>query len=244
MVNMELNKTVREVVLEIPGATRLFEKLGIDYCCGGEHSLEEACAQANVELNDVLSVLAQTTHDENRNENFLDAKLAYVIDHIVSTHHVFTREEIDRLQALLLKVCTKHGQNHPELEQLQTLFQSLSSELRPHMMKEELVLFPYIVAMEEAAASKRTLGVPPFGAVTNPVRMMMAEHENAGELLKQMRQITSSYSTPPDACISYETLYRALDAFEKDLHQHIHLENNILFPRAVIMEANPQIVSV
>ena len=246
MLDMNPNKTVREFALEVPGATRLFEKMGIDYCCGGNRSIADACMAAHLTVEDVLSSLeaTQTVTGENDQVDFRNEKLANLIDHILSTHHVFTREEIDRLGALMQKVFGKHAGNHPELEELQSLFQMLSYELGPHMMKEERVLFPYILAIEDAAANHRTLGVPPFGTVTNPIRMMMFEHDNAGSLLKRMRQVTSDYSVPADACISFQTLYKALEAFEKDLHQHIHLENNVLFPRAVILEANPPLDSV
>lgn len=246
MLDMNPNKTVREFALEIPGATRLFEKIGIDYCCGGDRSIADACMAAQLTVEDVLSSLeaTRTVAGENNKVEFTDAKLSDLIDHILDTHHVFTREELERLRALMQKVCTRHTENHPELEELESLFQSLYAELGPHMMKEERVLFPYIMAIEDAAANRRTPQAPPFGSVTNPVRMMMFEHDNAGHLLKRMRQVTSDYSVPADACISFQTLYQALEAFEKDLHQHIHLENNILFPRAVIMEVNTRSASV
>ena len=237
MINLEPNKSVREVVLELPNATRVFEKIGIDYCCGGQRSLADACTTAGVTFEDVLRSLESTAQPADVDKDFRTTSLAELIDHILTTHHTFTRDELQRLRALMMKVCSKHAQNHPELEQLRAVFESLSFELEPHMMKEERVLFPYIIAMEDAVKHQRQLGRPPFGTVANPIRMMMLEHDNAGYLLKQMRQLASNYTPPADACISYQTLYQALDAFEKDLHQHIHLENNILFPRAVEMEA-------
>jgi regulator of cell morphogenesis and NO signaling len=237
-MNLEPNTTVRELALRIPGATRVFEKAGIDYCCGGLRSLADACAKARVTVEDMMSSLesATTSHLPDEQPNFPTLTPGELIDHIVHTHHVFTKTEIGRLRALLDKVCGVHGQNHPELKGLRSLFETLAAELEPHMMKEERVLFPYVVGMEEAIQQERPIGVPPFGTVANPVRMMMLEHDNAGELLREMRQLTSNYVVPADGCISYQTLYQALDAFEKDLHQHIHLENNILFPRAVEME--------
>jgi len=237
-MNIELNKTVRELAVEIPGATRVFEKVGIDYCCGGQKSLADACAQAGVTVEHMMSSLGEAKASQGPGEgpNFLAVSLAELIDHIVSNHHVFTRDEIRRLRALLDKVCSVHYQNHPELLRLRSVFETLAAELEPHMMKEERVLFPYVKMMEAAARDERALPVPPFGTVANPVRMMMMEHDAAGELLKEMRQLASNYVAPPDACISYQTLYEALDAFEKDLHQHIHLENNVLFPRAAETE--------
>jgi regulator of cell morphogenesis and NO signaling len=239
-MNLTTTKTVKELAVEIPGATRVFEKAGIDYCCGGYRSLENACADAGVSMTDVVRSLesAKTAHEPGEEPNFLTATLAELIDHIVEKHHVFTRAEIQRLRALIEKVHGVHGQNHPELENIRSLFQTLSAELEQHMMKEENVLFPYITGMEAAIRADRPFRKPPFGTVANPVRMMMIEHDGAGVLLEQMRENSANYAIPPDACISYQTLYQALDTLEKDLHQHIHLENNILFPRAVEMEGN------
>ena len=238
-MSSEPNKTVRELALAIPGATRVFEKVGIDYCCGGQQSLADACAGAQLTVDDVMKSLklAADSHSAAEEPNFLTATLAELIDHIVDKHHVFTKNEIERLRGLLNKVSGVHSENHPELRTLSTLFEALSVELGPHMIKEEQVLFPYVKRMEAAVRDGRPVMPPPFRTVANPVRMMMLEHDGAGELLKKMRRITSNYTAPEDACISYQTLYQALDAFEKDLHQHIHLENNILFPRAVEMEA-------
>jgi regulator of cell morphogenesis and NO signaling len=137
---------------------------------------------------------------------------------------------------LLDKVCSRHGKNHPELVDLRDVFQRLKQDLNPHMLKEEQVLFPFVARMEEAVSEQRAVPLPFFGTVQNPVRMMSNEHDTAGGLLAEMRRITGGYVTPPDACISFQTLYQALQEFETDLHQHIHLENNILFPRAIEME--------
>jgi regulator of cell morphogenesis and NO signaling len=237
-MDLATSKTVRELALEIPGATRVFENLGIDYCCGGKQSLAAACLAAGVTAESVMNSLehANGSHTQIDEPNFLSATFVELIDHIVEKHHVFTQTEIARLRALIDKVHSVHGQNHPELAEIRSLFASLSAELEPHMMKEERVLFPYVIGMEEAVRNKRPVGNPPFGTVRNPIQMMMLEHEDAGYLLKRIREASSNYTVPADACISYQTLYQALEAFEKDLHQHIHLENNILFPRAVEME--------
>jgi regulator of cell morphogenesis and NO signaling len=231
----ESRKTVREYALEIPAATRIFEKLGIDYCCGGDKSLADACAKAGVAVEEVLgSFQTNARSDEtNGDAEWQTLSQAELIAHIVEKHHVFTREELVRLDALLAKVCEVHGQNHPELFYIQDRFGKLRGELEPHMLKEESVLFPYIVRMEEAAVANQTLPRPPFGTVRNPVRVMMAEHDAAGYILGRIREASSDYTVPADGCISYKTLYCALAALEVDLHQHIHLENNILFPRAV-----------
>jgi len=137
---------------------------------------------------------------------------------------------------LFVKVCSVHGQSHPELAEIRTTFAGLAQELTTHMMKEEMVLFPYIVRMEEAVIQHEPVLPPPFGSVQNPISMMEHEHQSAGNALGAMREASGGYTPPTDACISYQTLYKTLSEFEADLHQHIHLENNILFPRAIAME--------
>src|SRR6266508_5907913 len=162
--------------------------------------------------------------------------LTTLTEHIIYTHHSFTRQELDRLGKLFDNVCSRHGENHPELFEAQKTFYQLTQDLIPHMLKEEQVLFPYITRVEEAAGEGRRVPPPFFGTVQNPVRMMMLEHEAAGDLLRALRATTVNYTPPPDACASYQALYQALAGFEADLHQHIHLENNLLFPRAIEME--------
>ncbi len=232
--------TVRELAVAIPEATRVFERLGIDYCCGGSRSLADACQAANVPLEEVVRSLNQTEQSapaHNGSRNWQAESLTALASYIVDTHHVFTHQELNRLTQLLTKVCSVHGENHPELLRVQTLFASLNQELTPHLLKEEQVLFPYITRMEEAVNHARPVPPPFFGTVRHPVRMMMMEHDAAGEVLREIRQVTHNLTVPPDACISYQTLYQALAALEEDLHQHIHLENNILFPRAIEMES-------
>jgi len=232
-------RTVRELALEIPEATRIFEKIGIDYCCGGNKSLEEACATANLSVDEVLDSLElaeQTARAKQKDRNWQAEPLAELVAHINSKHHKYTREEIARLRPLFDKVVSVHGKNHPELQQIRASFQGVAQELTTHMMKEEMMLFPYIVRMEEAVIQKEPVLPAPFGTVQNPVAMMMHEHDSAGDALRAMRQASAGYMPPGDACISYQTLYKALADFEADLHQHIHLENNILFPRTVAME--------
>lgn len=232
-------KTVRELALEFPEATRVFEKLGIDYCCGGGKSLEDACAASNLSVDQVLDSLEmaeQIARASQADRNWQTEPLAELVAHINSTHHKYTREEIARLNPLFDKVCSVHGKNHPELSQMRATFRGLGQELSMHMMKEEAVLFPYIVRMEEAVIQQEPVLPPPFGTVQNPVTMMIHEHDSAGDALRALRQFSSGYVPPADACISFQTLYKALAVFEADLHQHIHLENNILFPRAIEME--------
>ena len=235
MINSET--TVREIALQMPESTRLFERLQIDYCCGGNQPLTQACASAGVNVDTVVEMLGKVAESPETSESdFQNLSLADLIEHILTTHHVFTKTEMDRLEALTAKVIGAHGNNHPELIHLGELFKTLCDDLKPHMFKEEQILFPYIIAMTRAAAQNRPAPFAPFGTVNNPVRMMMSEHDMAGQLLRELRALTSDYKVPADACISYRTLYEALENFEKDLHQHIHLENNILFPKALDLE--------
>jgi regulator of cell morphogenesis and NO signaling len=241
IMTIDSTMTVREVAIEMPQATRVFEKLKIDYCCGGGKPLTEACATAGVEVENLMRMLEETGPGEAQRNGSLDfqkATLTELIDHILDNHHVYTKEEMARLESLIDKVIGAHSANHPELHGIGELFQQLCADLKPHMFKEEQILFPYIVEMERAALQNGPTPFAPFGTVNNPIRMMMMEHDTAGDILRELRQTSSNYTVPPDGCISYQTLYQALEAFEKDLHQHIHLENNILFPRAVQMEGS------
>ena len=238
-MNLDTAKTVREVALNNPAATRVFEKFGIDYCCGGNKSLEQACGEANLKIQQVLESLnLALSASDSRQEGkaWLAEPLADLIMHINNTHHKYTREEIARLRPLFDKVCNVHGEKHPELQQVRHDFHALAQELSTHMMKEEVVLFPYVARMEGAVIAREPVLPAPFGTVRNPVAMMMHEHDSAGNLLRTMRDLSNGYQPPANACVSYKTLYSALAEFERDLHQHIHLENNILFPRAIEME--------
>jgi regulator of cell morphogenesis and NO signaling len=231
--------TVRDLAIALPGATRIFERAGIDYCCGGSRTLADACLTFRVPLDEIVRSLEAAGHDSQSGDEIIGwqgESLTALSAHIIETHHAFTKQELLRLEKLLDKVCSRHGENHSELNRLRELFHMLKDELIPHMLKEEQVLFPYVARMEEAVAAGGDIQPPFFVTVRNPVRMMTTEHDTAGELLREMRAATGNYGVPADACISYQTLYQALAELEADLHQHIHLENNILFPRAVEME--------
>jgi len=232
-------RTVRELAVENPGATQIFERFGLDYCCGGNQTLEQACRGRNLSVGEVRNSLQAAEHSalaSQEDRNWQTEPLGDLVSHITTTHHKYTRDEIARLGPLSAKVCSVHGANHPELLQLRDIFTGLSQELATHLMKEEMVLFPYIIRMEEAVIEKAPILPPPFGTVQDPVSMMEHEHDSAGNALRTLREISQGYTAPPDACISYQTLYKALADLEADLHRHIHLENNILFPRAIEME--------
>jgi regulator of cell morphogenesis and NO signaling len=240
MTTISSTTKVRDVALELPQSTRLFEKFKIDYCCGGDRPLAAACASAGVDVENLLELIEQvkqTPAAENGKPDLQKATATELIGYILEKHHVFTKDEMARLEPLAEKVVGAHGANHSELLALRDLMRHLFEDLRPHMFKEEQILFPFIIALENAHQQNRSAPFAPFGTVNNPVRMMLMEHDTAGDLLREMRKLSSDYAVPPDACISFKTFYAALAAFEQDLHQHIHLENNLLFPRAIELEA-------
>jgi regulator of cell morphogenesis and NO signaling len=239
MMTLTITKTVRDYAIETPQTIPVFEKLGIDFCCGGNRPLDEACAAANLNLDSVLQSLEKALAEPVRpsDRELRAGSLAELMSHIVKTHHVYVRTQIPEICKLAEKVYRKHGANHPELETIRNVFQGLGEELMTHLMKEENILFPYIERMEEAVIQGDPILAPPFGTVANPVRMMEHEHDDAGGALKSLRETSNGYTPPADACVSFQALYTALANFERDLHQHIHLENNVLFPLAVEMES-------
>jgi regulator of cell morphogenesis and NO signaling len=237
-------KTIREIALEAPQTTRVFEEFKIDYCCGGRKPFADACTEAGLDPAVVAQKIGAALKDhEARGENVGAEKRlpSELIDHIIAKHHIFTVQEIERLAPLMDKVCRRHGEHHPELFKLQPIFLALADSLVPHMRKEEAVLFPYIQALEAARSGGMAAPPPHFGTVENPIRMMMADHEEDGERLRTMREISHDYALPDDACPSFTALYSGLEELEKDLHRHIHLENNVLFPAAVALEHGDQV---
>lgn len=235
--------TVRDLVVGHPESRKVLESLGIDYCCGGGDELAEAVAEAGLDLADVVKAVEQAVADADQPESaperdWQEASLTDLVDHIESTHHVFMKQALPRLGDLFAKVLDAHGPKHGDmLTPLQTTSQALRSEIEMHLMKEEQILFPYVRQMDASVAA--TGVVPPMhcGTVQNPIRQMEVEHENAGEALARMRSVTADYALPEDACPTFSALFDGLREMEADLHEHIHLENNILFPRAEAMEA-------
>ena len=239
-MNIDAAKAMREIVAGMPSSTAVLEELGLDYCCGGDRSLEDACRQRGLSVEEVVGMIEANERSSHRHgrgaRDWNAAPLAELISYIVNKHHQFTRQALNEGRTLLPRVCAKHGDNHPELRMVESTFQDLDGELTAHMFKEEQVLFPYIAELEDGHRNNRPVSRPPFGTVENPVRVMICEHDSAGEKLKKIRETTGDYVTPPDACTSYQALYRTLRALEEDLHHHIYLENYVLFPRAVEME--------
>ncbi len=240
-MNIEIDRTVGQQAAAYPASKRIFEKLGIDYCCGGSKPLAEACTDHGIEFDQLVEMLSS---EESRSAgargadlDFPSMSLAALSDHIVREHHVFTRDENERITALLEKVCSVHGNNHEELFEIQKIFGMMRLELENHMLKEERMLFPYISLMESSLGFNQPVPPAPFGSTRNPIRVMLSEHDAAAAQLRDIRQLSADFTVPEDACTSYRSLYEELEGLEKDLHEHIHLENNLLFPRAIQMES-------
>lgn len=235
-----MNKTIRDIALEAPATTRVFEEFKIDYCCGGRRSIEDVCSASGIDPKVLMERIERAIVNSQSSSDLAhpeDKSPGDLIGYILDKHHVFTAQELERLTPLMVKVANRHGELHPELHDLHAVFIELAGSLVPHMRKEEVVLFPYILQLETAVNAG--LSAPPshFGTVENPVRMMMSEHDADGERLRKMREITNDYTLPEGACPSYTALYAGFEDLERDLHRHIHLENNVLFPAAVKLEA-------
>jgi len=230
-------RTVGELAAEVPTSIRVFETWKIDYCCGGRMPLPEACAAAGKSVDDFIAELerAAAVPDANTRDWRADS-LALMASNIVAIYHTYTREELQTIAPIADKVLGVHGQRRPELAEVVSLIRELTGDLLPHMLKEEQVLFPYVTQLDDAATHGQPAPTPFFGTVKNPVRMMMLEHDRVGELLASLRGVTSGYTPPDDACFSYRELYRRLAEFEARTHEHVHIENNLYFPRAIALE--------
>ncbi|HEY8548001.1 MAG TPA: iron-sulfur cluster repair di-iron protein [Acidimicrobiales bacterium] len=220
-----------DLVATHPGAARVLDGLGLDFCCHGARTLAEACAEAGVDVAAVATELAALDGDGDGDTGWADLDPPDLADHIVATHHRYLWDELPRLEKLATKVADVHGDRHPELAEVHELVGALRADLEPHMLKEERVLFPAIAVL---AAGRRDL---PFGSAANPIRAMQQEHEHTGELLQRLRAATKGYDVPDDGCASYRALYEGLAALEADTHQHVHKENHVLFPAVLRLEA-------
>ncbi len=227
-------KQVRDLAIEQPSSVRVFERFGIDYCCGGRKPLEQVCSEQNIPLPQLLQELAEAEgHSPQPIEPWIARPLSELVDHIVRECHAPTRTELERLTVLANKVNSRHGANHPELVQIQQLVRQILEEMTPHMDKEERVLFPYIISLETAAATGAAKPYAFFGSVANPIAAMMADHDLVGAALASIRSLTNDFELPAGACPTYHALYTTLADFEALTHRHVHLENNVLFPGAI-----------
>ena len=235
MSNLSIDTTVGQLVAEQPALARVFERLGIDYCCGGKMPLAEACGKMGLDAASVLKVIRACDNGKGTDDHghWALTTMGQLVDHIVTEHHGFLRTELPRLTGMMGKVIAAHGQREPHLKEVGQILAGFKAEIDQHLVKEEQILFPMIKELEGAKTK------PAFhcGSVGNPIRVMMMEHEGAGDAMHRMRELTKNYVAPEEACNTYRALLDGLREMEEDMHRHVHEENNILFPKAAKLEA-------
>jgi len=238
-IPMELynSQTIKEIVTQNFRTAAVFEKYSLDFCCKGGVTIADACKEKNIDPSSVISEL-QTLNEaaDNSSQRFNQWSPDFLVSYIVENHHAYVREAIPSLLAHSRKVAYVHGERHPEMKKVADIFGVVADEMTSHMHKEERMLFPYIVALFNSSHDKSSVPHAPFGSVCNPIAMMEHEHDSAGSLMYEIRELTKSYIVPEDACTTYKVTLAELKEFEHDLHKHVHLENNILFPKAIKLE--------
>jgi len=234
---MTETNTLAELAATSLKAVRILEQHGLDYCCGGKRSLDEACRTKGLDAAAVLGEIAGTAADADAGKDWRSAPLQELAQHILRTHHEYLKLNLPALGQRMQKVAAVHGSKDPEvLPRMASVYAALRAELELHLHKEEVILFPFL--MEYGRAEAQGLPVPPvpFGSIANPITVMEREHDSAGDALAELRSLTGGYTLPAYACSTVQALYGGLQELEADLHVHIHLENNILFPRAIALE--------
>ncbi len=234
-MQINTNTIVGDIVRSNFKTARLFEKNNIDFCCGGSISVAEACKNANIDPKQLLPEIEQVLMVSDPDSSYIEGlELDELSDYIVKRHHSYVRENIPFLTQKLQKLCDVHGENHPELFEVNKLFGETAGNLTMHMQKEEMILFPYIRNMV-----KQKQGGPntaQLGNVLGPIEVMNLEHQAEGERFEKISTLTNNFTTPADGCNTYQVTYKTLQDFEQDLHRHIHLESNILFKKAIELE--------
>jgi regulator of cell morphogenesis and NO signaling len=231
------HETIGQIAARDLQKALIFKKHGLDFCCGGKKTLQEACAAKGLDVATIENELQRADTKITTQPLPYDYwDLDFLADFIIQTHHSYVKRTLPEITAYAAKVARVHGNNHPELVAIDQLVTAIGAELSSHLMKEEHVLFPYIKEIAIAARNRRSPGEAGFGSVQHPINIMEMEHETVGAQLEKIRELSNNYALPKDACATYSVLYRLLDEFENDLHIHVHLENNILFPKALALE--------
>lgn len=236
-MNITKESIIGELVAQDYRTASIFKKNGIDFCCNGNRTIEESCNQKKKNPTEIIEQLTEiaSQKEDTSGTNFNSWPLDLLADYIEKKHHRYVEAKIQEITPFLNKVVRVHGDRHPELQEIEQLFIQSAGELTAHMKKEEMILFPFIRKMVSAQQSKTTAQAP-FGTVQNPIQMMMHEHNNEGERFRKIAELSQNYTPPQDACNTYMVTFALLKEFEDDLHQHIHLENNILFPKSIQLE--------
>jgi len=234
-------QTVRDIALENPATIRVFEKFGIDYCCGGRKPLAEACEAKNIAVDEVTAALERALAEPvEKTNDWAGTPLGELATYIVNTHHAYVNRETPRLAQLAARVVARHGDDKPELLVIQQKVAQIGDDMMHHQAKEEMILFPHIARLERAMAEGAPAPRGGFGTVKNPIEMMSREHDSVGALMAEVRELSNDYTPPVGACPTFHNFFNSLREFEQDLHQHVHLENNILFPKAIALESAAQ----
>lgn len=236
-MNIQGNNIIGELVANDYRTASVFKKYGIDFCCQGNRTIEEACVAKKIESNLVLKDLSAINQEKSGNSiDYKSWPIDLLADYIEKKHHRYVEEKTQEIKPYLDKICHVHGERHPELFEIQEHFNATAGELAMHMKKEELVLFPFVRKMAKTKQEGTKLETPHFGTIENPIQMMMNEHTTEGDRFRKIESLSNNYTPPQDACNTYRVTFALLKEFEADLHLHIHLENNILFPEAIELE--------
>ncbi len=236
MTTITKEKTVAEIVTENIKTADVFKKNGIDFCCGGNVSLHAVCEKKGLDFQAIIKEIENTNTTSSNNHDYASWSLDFLADFIINTHHKYVTEANAIIVQYSDKVAHVHGGHYPEVIRVNTLFHALADELKFHMHKEEMILFPFIKQLAIASKNEESITPPPFGTIQNPINMMESEHNDAGDIIKEIATLTNNYAPPADACNTFRALYSSLNEYQDDLFQHIHLENNILFPKAIQLE--------
>ena len=238
-IKMEINKNtiVGDVVADNYKAATVFSNYKIDFCCNGNRSLETVCAEKELSLETLMNDLEDSFSVANSSDDYKKWDIGFLADYVYNNHHIYVENKIPEIKQYLTKICSVHGAEHPELFKINDLFVGAAGALTQHMKKEELILFPYFKKLAIAFKAKESIDLPGFGSVQNPISVMHQDHDTEGDRFREISRLTNDYTPPAGACNSYKATFAMLKEFEADLHKHIHIENNILFKKAIEIEA-------
>lgn len=227
---------IGEIVAENYETATIFSSHEIDFCCNGNRSLSEACEVNSISISELINELESISNKHSDTNNYQEWSLSFLAEYIYNQHHTYIERQVPEIKKYLAKITSVHAKHHPELHKIKELFFGAADDLIPHLKKEELILFPYFRKLDQALKTKSKIQSPQFGTVLNPINMMHHEHDNEGIRFREIARLSNNYTPPEDACNSYRVTFALLKEFEEDLHKHIHIENNILFKRAIELE--------